>query len=357
MFTPTNAQRVLRYVDALREGVEQEMERDPDVFVFGLDVDDHKEIQGSTHGLLKKFGSSRVFTTPLSEDAMTGVAIGAAMTGMRPIHVHIRNDFMMLAMNQLVNIAAKAHYMYGGKVKAPLVVRSMIGKSWGQGAQHSQALYSMFMHVPGLKVVTPSNAYDAKGCMIAAIRDDNPVIFVEHRLLYFTEAYVPEESYVVEFGRARVCAKGDDITVVGISNMVVESLRAQELLAEVGVYCEVIDPISLSPLDAETILASALRTRRLLVIDNAWTNCGASAEILARVMEAAGPGSNIQAKRIGFAPTTCPTSPWLEKDFYPSPSSIAQEIYAMVKGENAVSWTPDPERAKLAYQMQFRGPF
>src|SRR3981189_3677808 len=158
------------------------MERDQRVFLFGLDVDDHKGIQGSTLGLQEAFRSELFFNTPLSEDAMTGVAIGAAMAGLRPIHVHIRMDFLMLCMNQLVNVAAKSSYMYGGRVKVPLVVRSMIGKSWGQGAQHSQGLHSMFMHVPGLKVVAPSNAYDAKGCLISAIRDDNPVIFVEHRL-------------------------------------------------------------------------------------------------------------------------------------------------------------------------------
>lgn len=184
------------------------MDRDPDVFVFGLDVDDPKGIQGSTLGLQQRFGRERVFNTPLSEDAMTGLAIGAAMAGMRPIHVHIRMDFLMLCMNQLINMAAKAHYMYGGQVRVPMVVRSMIGKSWGQGAQHSQGLYSMFMHVPGLKVVAPSNAHDAKGCLIAAIRDDNPTIFVEHRLLYPTEAYTPNDAYTVPFGKARVVAKG-----------------------------------------------------------------------------------------------------------------------------------------------------
>src|SRR4051812_45577391 len=238
----SNGQRMLSYVDALREAVAQEMERDERVFVMGLDVDDHKGIQGSTQGLVERFGPDRVFTTPLSEDAMTGVAIGAAVAGMRPIHVHIRMDFLMLCMNQLINMAAKSHYMYGGQVQVPLVVRSMIGKSWGQGAQHSQGLHAMFMHVPGLKVVAPSNAYDAKGCLISAIRDDNPVIFVEHRLLYFTDAFVPEESYTVPLGKARVCTQGDDITVVGISNMLVECLRAHEILAEVGIHAELIDP-------------------------------------------------------------------------------------------------------------------
>ncbi len=189
MSSPT---RTLSYVEALQEAVEQEMDRDEKVFVIGLNVDDHKGIQGTTQGLIDKFGPDRVMDTPLSEDAVTGICIGAAMAGMRPIHVHIRMDFLMLCMNQLVNMGAKAHYMYGGQVAVPMVARSIIGKSWGQGAQHSQGLHSMFRHVPGLKVVAPTNAYDAKGCLIAAIRDNNPVIFVEHRLLDSTEAPVPE---------------------------------------------------------------------------------------------------------------------------------------------------------------------
>ena len=356
MSTPPNAARLLRYVDALREGVWQEMERDPAVLVLGIDVDDHKAIQGSTAGLQQRFGQERVFNTPLSEDAMTGVAIGAAMAGLRPIHVHIRMDFLMLCMNQLVNIAAKARYMYGGTVKVPMVVRSMIGKSWGQGAQHSQGLHAMFMHVPGLKVVAPSNAHDAKGCMIAAIRDDNPVIFVEHRLLYPTEAYVPEEPYAVEFGKARVCTRGSDITMVGVSNMLVECLRAQELLADRGISAEVIDPISLVPLDMETILESVSRTRRLLVADNAWTNCGASAEILARVAESMSPHHGIQMARMGFAATSCPPSPTLEEEFYPNPAKIALKAHSMIHPGDR-SWTPDAARAALIYQLQFRGPF
>ncbi len=348
--------RLLSYVDALKEGVAQEMERDPNVFLFGLDVDDHKAIQGSTRGLLEQFGPERIFTTPLSEDAMTGVAIGAAMAGMRPIHVHIRMDFLLLCMNQLVNIAAKSHYMYGGAAQVPMVVRSMIGKSWGQGAQHSQALHAMFMHVPGLKVVAPATAYHAKGCMIEAIRDNNPVIFMEHRLLYFTDADVPEERYTVPFGKAQICTQGDDISVVGISNMVMEALRAQELLTEVDVAAEVIDPVSLVPLDMETILASARRTGRLLVVDNGWTSCGASAEIMSRVSEALLPGESIHMRRIGFAPTTCPTSPWLEDEFYPNPITIAQAAYGMVKPDGA-PWEVNPEHAKLAYQVKFQGPF
>jgi acetoin:2,6-dichlorophenolindophenol oxidoreductase subunit beta len=355
MSSRETSQRLLTYVDALREAVQQEMQRDERVFLFGLDVDDHKAIQGSTRGLVDDFGADRVFGTPLSEDAMTGIAIGAAMAGMRPVHVHIRMDFLMLCMNQLINIAAKSRYMYDGQVQVPLVVRCMIGKSWGQGAQHSQGLHAMFMHVPGLKVVAPSNAFDAKGCLIAAIRDNNPVIFVEHRLLYSTDAFVPEQSYEVAFGKARVVAPGDAITIVGISNMLVECMRAHELLADIDINAEVIDPISLVPLDIETIVQSVRRTGRLLVVDNAWTNCGASAEIVARVAERMS-NKPVQFQRMGYAPTTCPTTPVLEREFYPDPAKIAQAAFAMVK-PGAPAWQPDPEHAKLAYQAKFRGPF
>jgi len=349
-------QRLLPYVDALKEAVAQEMSADDSVFVMGLDVDDHRAIQGSTKGLLEEFGADRIFTTPLSEDAMTGIAIGAAMAGMRPIHVHIRMDFLLLCMNQLINIGAKSHYMYGGETKVPLVVRCMIGKSWGQGAQHSQGLHSLFMHIPGLKVVAPSNAYDAKGMLIQAIRDNNPVIFMEHRLLYGTKAFVPESSYALEFGKARICKQGDDITIVGISNMVMEVLRAEELLSEQGIGVEVIDPITLVPLDMDTIIQSVRKTRRLLVVDNAWTNCGTSAEIIAGVSEALAGEFMFQVKRMGFAATTCPTTPVLEDAFYPNPATIAENAYAMVN-LNASPWKPDPEKTKLAYQTEFKGPF
>jgi len=267
-------ERTLSFVDAVREAAEQEMLRDESVIVFGLDVDDPKAIQGTTRGLAERFGPERVFGTPLSEDAMTGAAIGMALAGLRPIHVHIRMDFLTLAMNQLINVAAKSRYMYGGRVNVPLVVRAMIGKSWGQGAQHSQGLHSMFMHVPGIKVVAPSTPYDAKGCLIAAIRDDNPVLYVEHRLLHFQKGPVPEADYVVMPGKARIARSGDDVTLVGISYMQVECLRASHYLNDIGIHAEVIDPIWLSPLDIDTIAESVERTGRLLVVDTAWTNCG-----------------------------------------------------------------------------------
>jgi pyruvate/2-oxoglutarate/acetoin dehydrogenase E1 component len=349
--------RLIRYCDALREAVEQEMERDPQVFLFGLDVDDHVGIQGSTVGLQEKFGKDRVFNTPLSEDAMTGVAVGAAMAGYRPIHVHIRMDFMLLCMNQLVNMAAKSHYMYNGQVKVPLVIRTMIGRSWGQGGQHSQALHSMFMHVPGLKVVAPANAHDAKGCLIAAIRDNNPVIFIEHRLLYSTEGYVPTQSYEVQLGKARVLTEGSDITIVAVSHMVMEALRAKKHLETMGINAEVIDPITLWPLDMDSIMASVQKTGRLLVVDNGWLTCGASSEILTRAMEMCQENESAipPMARMGFAPTTCPTTKPLENLFYPNGRTIAVKAYQMVKGRQAKAWEP-PVDAKTEIDA-FKGPF
>lgn len=348
--------RLIRYVDALREAFEQEMERDPKVFLFGLDVDDHKGIQGSTLGLQEKFGKDRVFCTPLSEDAMTGVAIGAAMAGYRPIHVHIRMDFMLLCMNQLINMAAKAHYMYNGQVKVPLVVRTMIGRSWGQGGQHSQALHALFMHIPGLKIVAPSNANDAKGCMIAAIRDNNPVIFIEHRLLYAVDGYVPYKSFEVPFGKARVLQEGDDITIVAVSHMMMEALRAKKHLETVGIEAEIIDPISLWPLDMETIMASVQKTGKLLVVDNAWLTCGASSEILTQVYEICRQAdTNVpEMARMGFAFTTCPTTKPLENEFYPNSRTIASKAYKMVKGGEE-SWEPS-HNMKTEIDA-FKGPF
>ncbi len=351
---PEHMQRELSYVEAVREATDQEMARDPSVIVFGLDVDDPKAIQGTTRGLLEKYGSERVFGTPLSEDAMTGVAIGAALAGLRPVHVHIRMDFLMLAMNQLINIAAKSRYMYGGQVKVPMVVRSMIGKSWGQGAQHSQGLYSFFMHVPGLKVVAPTTPYDAKGCLVQAIRDNDPVMYVEHRILHFQKGPVPESLYTVAPGKARITATGSDVTLVGISHMQLECLRARRYLESAGIQAEVIDPIWLSPLDIDTIVESVRKTGRLCVVDNDWVTCGASAEIITLVVERLQGIRPVLVRRMGFAPVTCPPTPPLENLYYPNSRTIAATVYDLVTGDEK-GWQPE-EKAELQ-EIQFRGPF
>lgn len=346
-------ERILSYAEAIREATEQEMARDPSVFVLGIGVDDFKAIYGTTRGLVDRFGPERVMDTPVAEDAMTGVAIGAALAGLRPIHVHIRMDFVLLAMNQLVNMAAKSRYTFGGAVSVPLVVRAVIGRSWGQGAQHSQGLHALFMHVPGLRVVAPSTPYDAKGCLIRSIRDDNPVIFVEHRMLHFQSGHVPEAAYTVPFGRARVLAEGSDVTLVGVSYMAVECLRARKHLETVGVRAEVIDPVSLSPLDTETIRASVQRTGRMLVVDTAWPACGAGAEIIARVAESVR-GVPLVLRRLAFEPVPCPTTKNLENLFYPNAQKIASTAYALVR-EGEGPWFPEAEEAPE--RIQFKGPF
>lgn len=347
-------ERHLSYIEAVREATDQEMERDSSVVVFGLDVDDPKAIQGTTRGLLERYGANRVFGTPLSEDAMTGAAIGMAFAGLRPIHVHIRMDFLMLAMNQLINVAAKSRYMYGGQVHVPVVVRSMIGKSWGQGAQHSQALYSFFMHVPGLKVVAPTTPYDAKGCLIHAIRDNDPVIYIEHRLLHFQKGPVPGRSYTVPPGKARITAQGSDVTLVGISYMQLECLRACRYLQSVGIDAEVIDPIWLSPLDIDTIVESVRKTGCLCVVDNGWMTCGAGAEITALVIERLQGVREVRVHRMGFARVTCPPTPTLEELFYPDARTIASAVYDLVKG-GSNGWLPEG-RSDLQ-EVEFKGPF
>ena len=345
-------QKLIRYVDAIAQGCISEMERDEKVFVFGLDVDDHKKIQDSTAGI-EKFGSDRLFGTPLSEDAMTGVAVGAAMYGLRPIHVHIRMDFMTLAANQLINMAAKAHYMYNGVLSVPLVVRAMIGRSWGQGAQHSQALHSLFAHIPGMRVVAPSNAHDAKGCMIASIRYNNPVIFMEHRLLCNSKSYVPTESFEMEIGKGRVIKEGKDITIVAISHMTLEATRAAHHLESVGVSAEVIDPIWINPLDIDLIKKSVAKTGKILVVDNGWVEFGVSAEIITKICEEL-PNTKIQIARMGFAPTTCPTTRSLEDLFYPNSKTISNKICAML-GREKINW----EKINVINEEleEFKGPF
>lgn len=334
IYLHTNMKRILSYTEAIREATEQEMTRDPKVFLLGQGVDYDRGLLGTTKGLVDAFGPKRVFDTPLSEDGMTGISIGAALAGLRPIHTHVRMDFLTLTMNQLINIAAKTRYMFGGKNSVPLVIRTLIGDGWG--AQHSQGLHSFFMNIPGIKVVVPTTPHDAKGLLIAAIRDNNPVLFVEHFKLYAETGDVPEKPYTIPFGKAIVRKKGSDITLVGISWMNIECLRAAAHLLDVGIHAEVIDPVTLAPLDIETIITSVKKTGRLIVVDAAWTSCGASAEIVARVMEYFGTQKKqIIVDRIGFAPVPSPNTPALEKYFYPNAESIAQKAIKIVSGKKA----------------------
>lgn len=329
----TMKKRIISYTEAIREATAQEMRRDSAVVVLGQGVDYDRGLLGTTKGLVNEFGPQRVFDTPLSEDGMTGISIGAALSGLRPIHTHVRMDFLTLTMNQLVNIAAKARYMFGGVVRVPLVIRTLIGDGWG--AQHSQGLHSWFAHIPGIKIVAPSTPHDAKGCLIQAIRDNNPVIFIEHFKLYEQKGEVAEKLYVVPFGKAVVRRRGGDVTLVGISYMNVECLRAAEILKKSGVNCEVIDPVSLAPLDMGTIVRSVRKTGKLIVVDAAWTSCGVSAEISAGVAEALGTKKHLKIERIGFATVPSPNAPALEKHFYPGAEKIARVAFKIVRGTSA----------------------
>lgn len=339
-----------KYVEALHRALTYAMESDPTVFVMGIGVDDHKAVFGSTLGLVDRFGQERVFDTPIAEGGMTGVAIGAALGGLKPVHIHIRMDFLYLAMDQLLNVAAKWRYMFGGQMNLPLVIRAVIGRSWGQGAQHSQSLPSMFMHVPGIKVVMPTTPADAQGLLLGAIADPNPVLMIEHRLLYDITGEVPDVCEPMPLGDTLIRRQGQDVTVVANSYMVIECIKAAEFLEAEGISIEIIDPVSLVPLNVDPIIESVKKTGRLLVVDTSWTSCGVSAEISALIADQAFSHLRSPIKRMGNQPTVCPVSKPLEHLFYPTAQSIVSEILRMLERESAATEVP-------ALVSNFKGPF
>ncbi|OGL41484.1 MAG: acetoin dehydrogenase [Candidatus Schekmanbacteria bacterium RIFCSPHIGHO2_02_FULL_38_11] len=314
--------RELNYAQAILEATSQCLENAPSVYIMGLGVTDPKGIFGTTIGLEKKFGSKRVMDMPVAENGMTGVAIGSSLVGMRPIITHQRIDFMLLSLDQIINNAAKWHYMFGGKMKVPLVIRLIIGRGWGQGPQHSQSLQSIFAHIPGLKVVMPTTPYDAKGLLIAAIEDDNPVIYLEHRWLHNIFGHVPEEMYRVPIGKAKKMREGNSITIVASSYMSLEALKAADILAKGGINSDVIDLRTIKPMDEELILDSVRRTGHLLVVDGAWRSFGVSAEIIAFVCEKAHSYLKSAPSRVTFPDVPTPTSWALANHYYPKSVDI-----------------------------------
>jgi len=337
---------------ALNLALEKEMEADPDVFVFGLDVPDHKRLYGSTAGLVERFGAERCFGTPLSEDAMTGVALGAAISGLRPVHVHIRVDFMLLAMNQIANMVSNLRYLSGGHLRIPLVIRAIIGRGWGQSAQHSKSLQSIFGHLPGLKVVLPSSPQDAYSLLRSSIRDDNPVIFLEHRWLYDVEGEVDDEQ-TVPLGSCAVRRSGDALTVVCTSWMNVEAIKAAEVLAQRGVELEVIDVRTVAPLDARPIIGSVRKTRHCIVADYDWVFCGFGAELAALISYQCFGVLQHPVERLGFAHVPCPTTRPLENLFYPSAVSIIRTAERML-GLNETDLCGE---VFYSHEQRFKGPF
>jgi acetoin:2,6-dichlorophenolindophenol oxidoreductase subunit beta len=346
--------RKIKFCEAIGEALEVCLKEDESVFIIGEGVPDPRGLFGTTVGLQEKYGDKRILDMPLSENGMTGVCIGAAMTGMRPILMHQRIDFTLLSLDQIINNAAKWHYMFGGQLKAPLVIRMVIGRGWGQGAQHSQNLQALYAHIPGLKVVMPSNAYDAKGLMISAVRDNNPVIFIEHRWLHNILDYVPDENYSVPIGKANVVRDGEEITIVATSYMVVEAIKTADYLKNKGISVEVIDVRTLKPLDDKTILESVSKTGRLLVMDAGYYTGGFAGEIIARVTEKGFSSLRCPPKRITLPDHPTPSTPGLTKYYYPRVSEMVSTVASML-GREVKPYT-DPELFDVP-DKSFTGPF
>ena len=321
--------RELTYTQALSEALSEEMERDETVFLIGEDIGAFGGVFGITKGFVERFGERRVRQTPVSESAIIGTAVGAAMTGLRPVAEIMYVDFITTAMDQVVNQAAKLRYMSGGQVTMPLVIRTQGGGGTAEAAQHSQSLEAWFVHVPGLKVVMPATPYDAKGLLKTAIRDDHPVMFLEHKLLYAETQTVPEGKWLIPFGEADIKCEGDDVTVVATSLMVHKTLEAVEALSD-KISVEVIDPRTLVPLDIEAILKSVEKTGRLLVVQEACIRAGMGAEIVREVAEKAFDYLDAPPKVLGGLNIPMPYTPPLEKVVTPQKEDIIRAVREMV---------------------------
>lgn len=319
--------REITYLEAIREAMTLEMRKNEDVFILGEDIGVYGGAFGVTRGMIEEFGSERVRNTPISEAAISGTAIGAALTGMRPILELQFSDFITIAMDNMVNQAAKLRYMYGGKAKVPMVLRTPAGSGTGAAAQHSQSLEAWMAHIPGLKVVQPATAYDAKGLLKAAIDDNNPVIFYEHKLCYRTKCHVPEEEYSIPLGKADVKRKGTDVTVVATAVMVHKALEAAVELEKEGIWVEVIDPRTLVPLDEETIIRSVKKTSRLIVVHEAVKRGGFGGEIASIIAESeAFDYLDAPIKRLGGKPVPIPYNPTLERAAIPQVPDIIEAV-------------------------------
>jgi pyruvate dehydrogenase E1 component beta subunit len=316
--------RELSFGQAIREALAEEMRRDPYVFIIGEDVAEAGTPFKVLAGLVDEFGTARVIDSPISEPGITGIGVGAAMTGMRPVVDIMFGDFSTLIMDQMVNQAAKVHYMSGGKLRVPMVLRTTLGASRRSAAQHSQSLHTWFSHIPGLKVALPASPYDAKGLLKTAIRDDNPVVIMEDKMLYQLKGPVPEAEYTIPLGVADVKRRGGDITIVATSSMVYVALEAAEILHGLGISAEVIDPRTLVPLDTRTLLESARATGRAIVVDEGYERYGATAEIAAVIADGAFYDLDAPVKRMGAMDVPVPFSPVLEDQTIPTPAGLAQ---------------------------------
>lgn len=323
--------REITYAEAIREALRQEMRRDKNVFLIGEDLGIYGGAFGVTYGLLDEFGEERVRDTPISEAAIAGAALGAAITGMRPVAEIMFMDFTTIAMEQIVNQAAKINFMFGGKAKVPMVVRTPAGSGTGAAAQHSQSLEAWFTHVPGLKVVMPSTPYDAKGLLISSIRDNNPIIFIEHKLLYKTTGEVPEEEYEIPLGVADIKRKGEDLTIVAISIMVQRAISASKELEKDGISVEIVDPRTLKPYDKKTIIESVKKTGKVIAVHEACKTGGFGAEIAAMISESeAFDYLDTPIKRLGGLDIPIPYNRNLERHAVPQVEDIINAAKELV---------------------------
>jgi pyruvate dehydrogenase E1 component beta subunit len=323
--------RELTLSQAVNEALAEELRRDPTVYLIGEDVAEAGTPFKVLSGLVEEFGPERVLDSPISEAGITGLGLGAAMTGMRPVVDIMFGDFLTLILDQLVNQAAKVHYMSGGSLKAPLTIRTTLGATRRSAAQHSQSLHAWVAHAPGLKVCLPATPYDAKGLLKAAIRDDNPVVVFEDKMMYATKGPVPEEEYVLPLGRADVKREGEDVTIVATSSMVYVALEAAEALAGEGISAEVVDPRTLVPLDRETLIASAQKTGRCIVVDEGHQSYGASAELAAVVATGAFWHLDAPVVRLGAMDVPVPFSPVLEDQTVPTPERVVEAAKTLVR--------------------------
>ena len=323
--------RELTYAQAINEALRQCMKEDERVILLGEDIGVYGGIFQVTAGLLNEFGPERVIDTPIAEAGFTGAAVGAALTGMRPVVEIMFIDFTTVCMDMIINQMAKMHYMFGGRGKVPMVLRINIGAGRGTAAQHSQSFHALFMHIPGLYVAVPSTPYDAKGLMIEAIRNDNPVVFVEHKKLYIEKGDVPEESYTIPFGQAEVKREGSDLTIVATHALVARSLNAAEEAAKEGIDVEIVDPRTLVPLDRAAILESVKKTGRLLVADEGHKTCGVAAEISAMVAEEAIYYLKAPVARVCSPDTPVPFSPPLEQAYIPDVKDLVPAIKRLMQ--------------------------
>ncbi len=320
----------MTYAEAVRAALVEEMQRDERVILLGEDIALYGGAFRVTRDLVKQFGPERVINTPISENSFVGVAVGAALTGMRPVVEVMFMDFIALAMDQITNHAAKLHYIYGGQVSVPLVVRAPAGAGRGYGASHSQSLEAWFVHTPGLKVVAPSTPRDARALLKAAIRDPNPVVFVENKLLYPTRGEVPDEEEVGVIGKAAIVREGEDLTLIAYSRMTALALEAADRLASEGIECEVVDLRTLAPLDEETLLGSVAKTSRAVIVEEDTRRCGVGAEVAALLAERAFEKLDSPVRRVACEDVPIPCSPALEQAVLPSVEKIRQAVESLI---------------------------